>query len=155
MNNNLVTVAAADELGNVISVSKNNPEYGYVRVQQVVAGFTPDGWARVQTRSALLKGKIDELKAFNFKAGQTLNGKIVVKEAFTPFNNEFPEKDLKLAGTTGIVCRVDDQPIYRQTFFTQDMNAQDELIMHNNTDEIREAQAIANETQKLTGKVTL
>lgn len=139
-----VTVKA-DDLGNVINVSENSPEFGYVRVQQLVPVISNTGWAKPQKRSALIKGKIEDLKMFGFKENESIPGKIVVRESFMPFNAKDSERDLKIAGDTGIICRVDDQPIYRQTFFTYDVNAQDELIAHTNTDEIREVALASRE----------
>lgn len=131
----------ADQDGNIIGVSQNNPEYGYVRVEQIATTVNSEGWLRRAKRSALIKGKVVDLLDTNFKEGQELPGKIVVVESHIPFNPENPERDLKIAGDTGVVCRVDDQPIYRQTYYTTNESAQDELIMHNNTEEIREVQA--------------
>ncbi len=135
-----VTVAA-DKNGNVIGVSQNNPEYGYIRVEQVATQINDQGWLRNVKRSALIKGKVEDLLACNYKEGSEIQGKIVVKESFEPFNPVNPDRDLKVAGETGVICRVNDQPIYRQTFFTQNMNATDELITHTNTDEIRDVQS--------------
>ncbi len=56
-------------------------------------------------------------------------------------NTENPDRDLKIAGSTGIPCTLDDQPIYRQSFYTTNESAQDQLIMHNNGDDIRSVQA--------------
>ena len=140
MTNSKVRVVA-DATGNIIGVSQNNPEYGYIRVQQVVSQVNDEGWLRMSKRSALLKGKVEDLVEMNYKENQELPGKIVVKESFVPFNPENPERDLKIAGSTGVICRVDDQPIYRQTFFTGNESAQDELITHTNTMEIKEVQA--------------
>jgi hypothetical protein len=134
---NKVTVTA-DQNGNIIGVSQNNPEYGYVRVEQNVTQIDQRGWLKNVKRSTLIKGTVADLTASGFKAGTQLPGKIVVIESLTPFNTDNPERDLKIAGDSGIICRIDDQPIYRQTFYTPDVNAGDELIMHNNTDEIRE-----------------
>lgn len=134
-------IITADQDGNIISVSPNNPEYGSIRVESVVNQINNQGWLKPVKRTAFIKGLVKDLHAANFKAGQVLPGRIVVKESFFPFNPINPEKGLKIAGETGIVCRVDDQPIYRQTFYTEDANAQDELITHNNGDEIREVQA--------------
>lgn len=136
-----VTVKA-DEHGNVIVVSQNNPEYGSIRVEQSSHQINSKGWLKLTKRSAFIKGLVTDLVAADFKTGQQITGKIVVKESFTPFNPTNPERDLKIAGDTGIICRVDDQPIYRQSFFTSDNNATDELITHTNTEEIREVQAI-------------
>lgn len=132
---------AADKQGNIIGVSEKNPEYGYVRVEQMVKTINNEGWLRVSKRSALIKGKVQDLIDCSYKLGEQLPGKIVVVESLTPFNAENPDRDLKIAGDTGVICRIDDQPIYRQTFYTPNENAQDELITHTNTDEIREVQS--------------
>jgi hypothetical protein len=141
---NKVTVAA-DKNGNVIGVSQNNPEYGYVRVEQVAIQISHDGWLKNAKRSALIKGKVEDLTQAGFKQDMTLPGKIVVVESLVPFNPENPDRDLKIAGDTGVICRVNDQPIYRQSFYTTNENAYDELLGHTNAEEIKEVQtAIKN-----------
>ena len=139
----------ADINGNVIGVSQNNPEYGYVRVEQSVTQISEAGWLKPVKRSALIKGKVDDLAQAGFVDGFELSGKIIVKESLTPFNPENPDKDLKIAGQTGVVCRIDDQPIYRQTFYTSNQDAYDELITHDNTIEIREVQVAQREITSL------
>ncbi len=134
---NRVTVTA-DENGNVVGVSQNNPEYGYIRVEHVATQINEQGWLRNVKRSALIKGKVEDLVATGYREGSTLPGKIVVVESLTPFNPENPDRDLKIAGSTGIICRVDDQPIYRQSFYSSNPNAYDQLLSHNNSTEIRE-----------------
>lgn len=134
-------IVTADQNGNVITVSENNPEYGWVRVeQQGTIEINQKGFLKQTTRSAFIKGKIEDLLKVNYKSGSTISGKIIVKESFEPFNPNNPDKDLKIAGDTGVVCRVGDQPIYRQTFFTQDLNASDEFIAHDNSGEISDVQ---------------
>jgi len=123
-------IVTADDNGNVIAVSKNSPEYGYVRVEQVTTQINDQGWLKNVRRSALIKGKVTDLVEANFKANQALAGKIVVVESLQPFNAENPDRDLKIAGDTGIICTIDDQPIYRQTFYTTNDNAVDEMITH-------------------------
>ena len=44
----------ADVNGNVIGVSLNNPEYGYVRVEQSVTQISEAGWLKPVKRSALI-----------------------------------------------------------------------------------------------------
>ena len=139
----------ADINGNVIGVSQNNPEYGYVRVEQSVTQISEAGWLKPVKRSALIKGKVEDLAQAGFIDGFELSGKIIVKESLTPFNPENPDKDLKIAGQTGVVCRIDDQPIYRQTFYTSNQEAYDELITHDNTSEIREVQIAQKEISSL------
>lgn len=134
-------VVTADKNGNVICVSENNPEYGYVRVEQAGSFINDQGWLRVSRRSALIKGLVKDLVETGFTEGQTLDGKIVVTESLTPFNPDNADRDLKIAGDTGIICRYEDQPIYRQTFYTPNEQVQDTLIMHTNSQEIREVQS--------------
>jgi len=148
-------VVSADSNGNIIGVSENNPEYGYVRVVSTATQINNEGWLRTVRRSALIKGMVSDLTTVGFKAGDTLPGKIVVKESLQPFNPNNPERDLKIAGDTGIVCRVDDQPIYRQSFYTSDPNAEDELIMHTNGDEIRQIQGANRTLSKLAVRNTV
>lgn len=133
-------VVSADEQGNIIGVSQNNPEYGYIRVEQTVNQISYDGWLRLSKRSSLIKGLVTDLVEAGFTQGQELPGKIVVKESLTPFNSVTPDKDLKIAGDTGVICRLDDQPIYRQSFYTENPNEYDHLIMHTNREEIKEVQ---------------
>lgn len=133
-------VVSADEQGNIIGVSQNNPEYGYVRVEQTVNQISYDGWLKLSKRSALIKGLVNDLVQAGFAQGQELPGKIVVKESLTPFNTLNPDKDLKIAGETGVICRFEDQPIYRQCFYTENPTEYDDMIMHTNREEIKEVQ---------------
>lgn len=94
-----VTVSA-DEFGNIINMSPNNPEYGFVIVKQHAHTISDNGWLRLSKRSALIKGLISDLVAANFKPNQTLPGRIIVKESLEPFNPENPDQHLKIAGTT-------------------------------------------------------
>lgn len=127
----------ADKNGNVISVSPNNPEYAWIFVEQTTVQFD-NGWMKNVLRKARINGKKNELVDANFTGGQEIPGKIIVLESLVPFNNEEPDRDLKIAGKTGIICRYEDQPIYRQSYFTTNLNSYDELINHTNRDEIRE-----------------
>ena len=129
----------ADDMGNVIRQSQSNPEYGYVRLQQNRVTIGANSWVKNSNRSTLLLGKIEDLQALNLKANETLPGKIIVKESVEPFSSTDPDRDLKYAGDTGIICAVDGQPIYRKSFFTADMNAEDVLVAHDNGHAIREA----------------
>jgi len=131
-------VVIADKNGNIIGQSTNNPEYGYIRVQQQTVQISEQGWLKTVKRSAILKGKMEDLLSAEYREGTQLPGKIVVVEALEPFNPTNPDKDLKIAGDTGIICRVEDQPIYRNSFYTSNPNAFDELISHTNSDEIKD-----------------
>jgi hypothetical protein len=133
-------IVTADAAGCVIGIAPKNPEFGYIRVQQTRPIITDWGWVKLKTLSALIKGSIADLKALNFRSGQELPGKIVVREQTLPFDNNNTDKNIKIAGTCGIQCRYYDELIYRDTFYTTNLAAEDQLIPHTNNDEIREAQ---------------
>lgn len=142
-------VVTADLAGNIIGLSANNPEYGYIRVEQTARQVSEGGWFKLVKRSALLKGKVEDLKQAGFKKGDELPGNIIVKESLTPFNPDNPDKHLKIAGETGVPCCVDGQPIYRDTIYTIDPYQEDEFIAHDNTDAIKAAQASAKALKEL------
>lgn len=129
----------ANESGQVVVPSENNPTFGYVRVEQERAVTDENGWIRVKTLTALVPGTVSDLKKLGWVNGQSVPGTIVVREQLMPFNKRNPERDLKVAGDTGIVCKVGDQPIYRNTFYSTNPNAQDTLIAHTNVEEIKAA----------------
>tara|TARA_R110000803_G_scaffold121628_1_gene189731 strand:- start:3502 stop:4083 length:582 start_codon:yes stop_codon:yes gene_type:complete len=140
----------ADDMGNIIRQSSNNAEFGHIRLEQQTVSFGNTGWVKSSNRTTLLHGKMDDLQSLNLNESTPLNGKIIVKESVTPFSNNDPDRDLKIAGETGIVCSVDDQPIYRKTFFVADITAQDVLIAHTNGDAIREANGLTSNAVKTT-----
>lgn len=137
--NSKVKVVALDETGLVINQSKSNPEYGYVRVEQTHTMVDNNGFLRRKTLSTLIHGTMDELSATNFYAGQELPGTIIIMESLEPFNAKNPERDLKIAGDTGIICKKGDSPIYRKTVYTTASNAENDTIQHDNIAELRAA----------------
>jgi len=135
--NSKVTVVG-DEAGSVISQSKD-PEYGYVKVTQNRVVYDNSGFVRIKPVSALLRGTISELQSLGYKANEELPGNIIIEESLTPFNSKNPERDLKVAGATGIVCTVDGAPIYRRTRYSTASNAEDIFQQHDNIEELRAA----------------
>lgn len=140
-------LVTADDAGNVIIKSARNPEYGHIRVQQTRMLIDETGFARRRKLSALIPGTIEDLKAFGWEDGNLVSGKIVVKESLEPFNKKDPERDYKVAGSSGIVCCDGDQPIYRKHFYTLSSVAEDKTIEHTNGEEIQAAYAEAKEVE--------
>lgn len=131
----------ADALGNVIGVSPNNPDYGWIRVETIVNEIKEGGWFKLVKRSALIKGLLEDLKQADYQEGDEISGKIIVKEQLVPFYDENPDKHLKIAGDTGVICSYQGSPIFRDSFFTNNPHAEDEFIQHDNQEEIRTAQS--------------
>lgn len=122
----------------IIGQSTNNPDYGYIRVEANDGlSFGNGGWLNSNTRTALIKGKVADLKAFivknNVSLGYELAGKIVIKEQTEAF---YEGQQPKIVPSTGEVLYVTingvKNPIYRQTEFTMDMTQQDTLVKHEN-----------------------
>jgi hypothetical protein len=132
-----------DDMGNVVRLSKNNPDYGFIRLSYKDSAIGTNGWLKSRNLTTLILGETENLTAYVKGLGKDLRlaGKIVVKESLEPFNESDPDRDLKYAGDTGIICCLDGQPIYRKTEYTYDENATDVLVKHNNGDAIRAANA--------------
>ena len=119
-----------DELGNVVRQSTNNPEFGYVRLEQERVSFGSNGWVKRSNLSTLLHGKMEDLNAMDLSSQIELKGKIIVREQTEPFSANDPDRDLKYAGNTGIVCCSFGEPIYRKTFFVTDVPDRNPRGMH-------------------------
>ena len=142
----------ADDTNAVINVSENNPDYGYVRIQQTRTMIDDNGFVRRKSITALMPGAIEDLQAMNLYGGQALDGKIIIEESLNPFNKKSPERDLKIAGETGIVCSLGGLPIYRRTKFTFNENLSDLTVEHDNINELKAAYAaqVSKETVQST-----
>ena len=144
----------ADDMGNVVRLSKNNPEYGYIRLGQQRSTITKNGWLTPKNLTTLVLGTTEDLTAYAKSLGKYLPGKIVVVESLEPFNSKDPDRDYKYAGDTGIICCQDGQPIYRKTQYTLDLTKEDVLVEHTNGDAIRAANDTAFNLEKKSKKAT-
>jgi len=70
----------------VVEQSKNNPDYGYVKVVQSRSMVGADGFYRKMEVPALIHGFTSDLVHAGYYAGQELPGRVVIKESLTPFN---------------------------------------------------------------------
>ena len=142
--NSTVKIVADATTGAVVRVSETNPEFASVRLEQVRTVIGNNNFIERKTVSTLLQGATSDLTAMGFYAGQELPGSIVIEESLTAFNKKTPERDLKVAGDTGIICTVGGQPIYRRAVYSSASNAQDTLIKHDNVEQLRTAYAQNN-----------
>jgi hypothetical protein len=131
-----------DDSGTIIHQSDNNPDWGYIRLEQDRTIIDDEsGFLRRKTIRALLHGLVDDLQLTGFKAGQELPGRLVIQEAMEPFNKKNPEREIKKAGETGIVLTVEGKPIYRRTVYSNNPAAEDITIKHDNKAELQAAYA--------------
>lgn len=135
MSNTVKVVTCKQDSSELIGISPNNSDYGFIRIESTdTLQIGNGGWVNSNKRSTLIKGKIADLtqwvKTNNIKIGTEFVGKIVVKEqAGVPF---YEGQQPKRAGADGEVLHKDGMPIFRQTEYTMDMTAQDVLVKHDN-----------------------
>tara|TARA_Y100000592_G_scaffold2625_1_gene3945 strand:+ start:60 stop:728 length:669 start_codon:yes stop_codon:yes gene_type:complete len=118
-----------DKLGNIVRQT-SNPEYSYIVLSQKRTSLK-DGWVNEKKYTALLKGRTDTLKAISFGKIKELPGNIVVRESTKQSDPNDPNRNLKIAGDSGIIlCTKDGEPIYRETFYDPSGMEHDILIQH-------------------------
>ena len=125
---------SGDEFGNVISVSKNNRDFGWITLVQDNV-LIQDGWANNKKLTSIIMGKLEVLDKLNYVAGEILPGKIIVIESLTPFSSE--DYDVKLSGPNGIPCTFEGKRIYRKTFYTDNLESKSIFVKHDNKEEIK------------------
>ena len=136
--NSKVTVLADEKTKAVVNVSENNPDYGYIRVAQSKVVTSANGWLDVKRITAIVPGEMSKLTEAGFYAGQELPGKIITLESLEPFSDVNVEKQLKRAGSEDApVCTLMGKPIYQKRTWTLDAGLEDDLISHDNIDEIK------------------
>lgn len=139
MNSTVKVTTASNSTTEIMGISSNNPDFGYIRVEENGGlSFGAGGWLNSRTKTALIKGKVKDLQAFiqknNVTVGYEIPGQIVIMEQTgTPF---YEGQQPKRAGQDGeVLYKVvngEKLPIYRQTEFTMDMTKSDSLVQHDN-----------------------
>lgn len=137
--NNQVTIVANSTSGLVVNMrtitdksTGESREVGSVMVQsKALSGLSRLG--RVQTRTAFITL---EQEALDF-LGDSLTdgailpvaGKIVIEETLTPYvRKDGSKQEAKINPTTNQVITYQGQPVYRNTYFSEDVNAQDVFL---------------------------
>lgn len=161
---NQVTIVPNSKTGSVITAYKNNPEYGYVQLQQTA--ITVDGgWVRESKRSTLLRAKMDLLTKFvSATKSLQLPGAIVVKEFLESevpqemkdkfFNKELSYEDqiapyVKRAGQDGVELTLGGERILRFTEYDAAGSQSDIKVAHDNVEAIIESKALSTQNAML------
>ncbi len=104
--------------------SSDGKTRGFFIVEQQVTSME-GGFISQSRRTATLTVEESIGKSLNWKAGQELPGKIVVSESHTPF---YDGQEPKINPTTKEVVLVDGKKVYRQSRYTDKMDATDDLL---------------------------
>lgn len=124
-----VKVTANPTTKEVVTQSTTNPDFGFVRVEQISTEFS-GGWMRKVKKSALIRGNYEDLKSLNYKEGQILPGKIQIVESVNPTNPDNLEQDAKKNPQTDENLLHLGAQIYRVSVYTTDATVQDVLLQH-------------------------
>lgn len=142
-----VRITKHPETGEVFTknenVGKDGKVYGFIGLEQTIVDMG-SAVGRITKRNAL---KSFSEESFNLakdflKEGTELKGQIIVEETIDPAIHKNGDKtgfSMKLAGKEedAPICKVNGQPVYRRSVYTEDMNATDTLVQHDNTVEIK------------------
>jgi hypothetical protein len=145
-NTNAVKVTANAQ-GFVVIPSENNPEFGYIRLEQITIEFV-NNWMTPRKRSTIISGKVEDLKAAGYIKDQVLPGRIQVIESLDAPDVPNPENLIKKAGTQGIACKLNSDTIFRVSNYDPTGLSVDTLIQHNNQDEIKAHQTALKATEE-------
>ncbi len=123
-----VRVIKNSKTGKVINQSENNPDYGYVVLEQTVESINGNGWLDSRRRVAVLPSTMETLNRFNFTEGQELDGKLVIKESTKGREGQKPKIYPKGHINEGKPCLHNGEMIYRNCFITLNEDEQDVLL---------------------------
>lgn len=136
---NQVTIVANSKTGNVVTMKSITDkstgevrEVGSVMVQsKSVSGLSRLG--RVSTRTAFLTLEADALEFLEDSlvdgAILPIDGKIVVEETLKPYiKKDGKKQEPKINPSTKKVITYQGKPVYRNTYFTEDLSAKDVLL---------------------------
>jgi hypothetical protein len=108
--------------------AKDGKEYGWYTVQSTFVDRS-GAMDKVTVLTALRSTSADAFNAAPLAAGELLDGKIVVKES--TIRNPFrANQEPKRKGKDGGILLFNGLPIYRETEFTTDLNAQNVLVAY-------------------------
>lgn len=104
--------------------SKDGKTYGFYIVESNHTSME-GGFIRTTRRTATLT--VDVAQNPGWTAGFPLSGKIVIEESHTPF---YEGQEVKINPTTKEAVLVNGKPVYRQSRYTENVNAQDVLLVN-------------------------
>jgi hypothetical protein len=146
-----VTVQAHPETGDAVTPSKNNPEWGTIRVKALVqvARQTKGGGVifDVEERHAFVNGKLSAFAAAGIQVGTQLPGTVAVCESFDAFYKDqtpkFYPEDHENAGDP---VEVHGRSVYRLNVYDMNCTMKDEYL---NAQTLAQAASEVDDRQQL------
>lgn len=142
--------------GQLITVYKNNSDYGYITLSSTELSTDSRGWIRESKRSTLMRATVDLLQKYiAMNKSLTVPGKIYVEEFLeSEVPDSFKERFnknvdyetqirpyIKRAGKDGVELTLGGERILRFTSYDPTGIIEDSKIAHDNTDAVKASKA--------------
>jgi hypothetical protein len=139
--------------GTLISISKRNPNFGWIRLaSEEIILDSVTGFPKISKKSFLIKQEISNLELFlSAYPNGTMPGKLIVVE-FTEsqapaefkklINDKIPYEEaiasfVKRADSAGPELTLNGERIFRYTKYSPKLDVYDELVAHDNVEEVK------------------
>ena len=144
--------------GQLITVYKNNSDYGYITLTSTELSTDSRGWIRESKRSTLMRATVDLLQKYiAMNKTLTVAGKIYVEEFLeSEVPDSFKERFnknvdyetqikpyVKRAGKDGVELTLGGERILRFTSYDPSGTIEDSKVAHDNTDAVKASKASA------------
>jgi len=142
--------------GQLITVYKNNSDYGYITLTSTELSTDSRGWIRESKRSTLMRATVDLLQKYiAMNKTLTVAGKIYVEEFLeSEVPDSFKERFnknvdyetqirpyIKRAGKDGVELTLGGERILRFTSYDPTGTIEDSKVAHDNTDAVKASKA--------------
>ena len=142
--------------GQLITVYKNNSDYGYITLTSTELSTDSRGWIRESKRSTLMRATVDLLQKYiAMNKTLTVAGKIYVEEFLESqvpdsfverFNKNVDYETqirpyVKRAGKDGVELTLGGERILRFTSYAPSGTIEDSKVAHDNTDAVEASKA--------------
>jgi hypothetical protein len=142
--------------GQLITVYKNNSDYGYITLTSTELSTDSRGWIRESKRSTLMRATVDLLQKYiAMNKSLTVPGKIYVEEFLeSEVPDSFKERFnknvdyetqirpyVKRAGKDGVELTLGGERILRFTSYDPTGTIEDSKVAHDNTDAVKASKA--------------
>ena len=145
--------------GQLITVYKNNSDYGYITLTSTELSTDSRGWIRESKRSTLMRATVDLLQKYiAMNKSLTVAGKIYVEEflesqlpaSYAERLNKNVDYEtsikpyIKCAGKDGVELTLGGERILRFTSYDPSGTIEDSKIAHDNTDAVKASKGVAS-----------
>lgn len=153
--------------GQLITVYKNNSDYGYITLTSTELTTDARGWIRESKRSTLMRATVDLLQKYiAMNKTLTVAGKIYVEEFLeSDVPDSFKERFnknvdyetqirpyVKRAGKDGVELTLGGERILRFTSYDPTGTIEDVKIAHDNTDDVKASKGRLSDNAQMEGE---